>query len=67
MGCKKSCSASGMFVHNNVLSFVEIWRRKIYGFKQRITMVPNNIMCYVYNGSLRTPNLLGRSGTRFYI
>ena len=30
-----TCSASGMFVVNNVMSFNEIWRKSLYNFKQR--------------------------------
>ena len=33
----RTCSASGMFVANNVMSFNEIWRKSVYNFKQRVT------------------------------
>ena len=28
----RTCSASGMFVANNVISFNEIWRKRLYNF-----------------------------------
>ena len=31
----RTCSASGMFVANNVMSFNEIWQKS--NFKQRVT------------------------------
>ena len=34
----RTCSASGMFVANNVMSFNEIWRKSLYNFK-RVTKV----------------------------
>ena len=39
----RTCSASGMFVANNVMSFNEIWRKSLYNFKQRVTK--NNYYC----------------------
>ena len=39
----RTCSASGMFVANNVMSFNEIWRKSLYIFKQRVTK-SNNII-----------------------
>ena len=32
-----TCSASGMFVANNVMSFSEIWRKRLHNFTQRVT------------------------------
>ena len=37
----RTCSASGMFVANNVMSFNEIWRKSFYNFKQRVTKSNN--------------------------
>ena len=33
----RNCSASGMFVFNCVPSFMEMWRKYIYDFTQRLT------------------------------
>ena len=38
-----TCSASGMFVANDVMSFYEIWRKSLYNFRQRVTQ-SNNII-----------------------
>ena len=35
----RTCSASGMFVANNVMSFNEIWRKSLYNFKQFLQKV----------------------------
>ena len=44
------CSASGMFVHNNVHSFKELRRKCIlYGFTQRIRTSENAIANAAYN------------------
>ena len=43
----RTCSASGMFVANNVMSFNEIWRKSLYNFKQRVTK-SNNVLFYYY-------------------
>ena len=39
----RHCSASGMFVFNDVPSFTELWRKSIYGFKQRVDKVVNTV------------------------
>ena len=31
----RNCSASSMFVSNDVPSFMEMWRKYIYGFNQQ--------------------------------
>ena len=41
----RTCSASGMFVANDVMSFNEIWRKSLYNFRQRVTQ-SNNIRPY---------------------
>ena len=56
MGLIKSCSASGMFVNNKVLSFGEMWRKCINGFKNRLSNSTNNVIscildCAIYNSS----------------
>ena len=45
----RTCSASGMFVANNVMSLNEIWRKTLYNFKQRVTKSNNIIVNHVYN------------------
>ena len=45
----RTCSASGMFVANDVMSFNELWRRSLYNFKQRVTKINNIIVNHVYN------------------
>ena len=45
----RTCSASGMFVANNVMSFNEIWRKRLYNFKQRVTKSNNISVNHVYN------------------
>ena len=39
MNYLQHCSASGMFIYNDVLSFNELWRKSIYGLRQRIDKV----------------------------
>ena len=39
----RHCSASGMFVFNNVPSFKELWRKSISGFKQRVDNSLNKV------------------------
>ena len=56
----RHCSASGMFVFNNVPSFKELWRESIlssYGFKQR---VDNSIINKVVNTVANTTLLSSR-------
>ena len=43
------CSASGMFVANNVMSFNEIWRKSLHNFKQSVTKSNNIIVNHVYH------------------
>ena len=40
----RNCSASGMFVFNCVPSFMEMWRKYIYEFTQRLTNSDNAIV-----------------------
>ena len=44
-----TCSASGMFVVNDVMSFDEIWRKSLYNFKQRVMKSNNIIVNHVYH------------------
>ena len=45
----RTCSASGMFVANNVMSFNAIWQKSLYNFKQRVTKSNNMIVNHVDN------------------
>ena len=52
----RTCSASGMFVVNNVMSFNEIWRKSLYNFK-RVTKSNNIIVNHVYNFTRATSTI----------
>ena len=52
-----TCSPSGMFVANNVMSFIEIWRKSLYNFKQRVTKSNNMIVNHVYNFTRATSTI----------
>ena len=51
------CSASGIFVFNNVPSFKELWRKSIYGFKQRVDNSLNKVVNTVANTTLLSSRL----------
>ena len=55
----RTCSASGMFVANNVMSFNEIWRKGLYNFKQLVTKSNNIIVNHVglYNFTRATSTI----------
>ena len=53
----RHCSASGMFVFINVPSFKELWRKSIYGFKQRVDNSLNKVVNTVANSSLLSSRL----------
>ena len=53
----RTCSASGMFVANNVMSFNEIWRKILFNFKQRVTKSNNIIVNHVYNFTRATSTI----------
>ena len=44
MNYPRNCSASGMFVFNNIPSFMELWRNYIYGFMQRLINSDNSVV-----------------------
>ena len=44
MNYPRNCSASGMFVFNNIPSFMELWRNYIYGFMQRLINSENSVV-----------------------
>ena len=48
----RHCSASGMFVFDDVPSFTELWRKSIYGLKQRVDNSLNKVVNTVANTSL---------------
>ena len=51
------CNASGMFVFNNVPSVIELWRKSIYDFKQRVDNSLNKVVNTVANTSLLSSRL----------
>ena len=46
MNYPRNCSASGMFVFNDIYlpSFMELWRNYIYGFMQRLINSDNSVV-----------------------
>ena len=63
----RHCSASGMFVFNDVPSFTELWRKSIYGFKQRVDNSLNKVVNTVANTSLLSSKLRKHWRTVLYI
>ena len=63
----RHCSASGMFVFNDVPSFTELWRKSIYGFKQRVDNSLNKVVNTVANTSLLSSKLRKHWQTVLYI
>ena len=53
----RTCSASGVFVANGVMSFNELWRKSLYNFKQRVTKSNNFIVNHVYNFTRATSKI----------
>ena len=53
----RTCSASGMFVAKNVMSFNEIWRKSLYNFKQCATKSKNIIVNHVYHFTRATSKI----------
>ena len=49
----RTCSASGIFVSNNVMSFNEIWRENMYNFKERVTKGNNFVVSHAYNFTVK--------------
>ena len=52
----RTCSASGMFVANDV-SFNEIWRKSLYNFRQRVTQSNNIIVKHVFHFTRATSKI----------
>ena len=67
MKYSRHCSASGMFVFNDVPSFTELWRKSIYGFKQRVDNSLNKAGNTVANTSLLSSKLRKHWRTVQYI
>ena len=44
MNYPRNCSASGMFVFNDIPSFMELWRNYIYGFMQQLINSDNSVV-----------------------
>ena len=63
----RHCSASGMFVFNDVPSFTELWRKSIYGFKQRVDNSLNKVVNTVANTSFLSSKLRKHWRTVLYI
>ena len=51
MNYPRNCSASGMFVYNNVPTFMELWRNYIYGFMQRLINSENSVVAATVSSS----------------
>ena len=52
-----TCSASGMFVANDMMSFNEIWRKSLYNFKQRVSKSNNIIVSHVFHFTTATSKI----------
>ena len=62
----RTCSASGMFVANNVMSFNEIWRKGLYNFK-RVIKSNNIIVNHVYHFTRATSKIWKNFDRTLYI
>ena len=56
-----------MFVFNDVPSFIELWRKSIYGFKQRVDNSLNKVVNTIANTSLLSSKLRKHWRTVLYI
>ena len=56
----RNCSASGMFVFNCVPSFMEMWRKYIYDFTQRLTNSDNAIVAATVSSCRMSSNFWKR-------
>ena len=63
----RTCSASGMFVANDEMSFNELWRKSLYRFKQRVIKSNNIIVNHVYNFTRATSQIWMNSDHILYI
>ena len=53
----RTCSASCMFVANDVMSSNEIWRKSVYNFRQRVTQSYNIIVKHVFHFTRATSKI----------
>ena len=53
----RTCSASGMFVANDVMSFNEIWLKSLHNFRQRVTQSNNIIVKHVFHFTRATSKI----------
>ena len=63
----RTCSASGMFVANDVMSFNEIWRKSLYTFRQRATQSDNIIVKHVFHCTRTTSKIWKNCDRILYI
>ena len=63
----RTCSASGMFVANDVMSFYEIWRKSLYNFRQRVTQSNNIIVKHVFHFTRATSKIWKNCDRILYI
>ena len=61
----RNCSASDMFVFNGVPSFIDMWCKYIYGFKQRLTNSDNAIVAATVSACRFLP-IFWNAGIVFY-
>ena len=57
MNYPRHCSASGMFVSDGIPSFNELWRKSIYGFRQRVDNSLNKVVNTVSNSTFLSSQL----------
>ena len=62
----RSCSASGMFVSNCVPSFMEMWRKYMYGFTQRLANTDNAIVAAISSSCRMSSNFWKRWDSLLY-
>ena len=53
----RTCSASGMFVANDVMTYNEIWRKSLYNFRQRVTQSNTIIVKHVFHYTRATSKI----------
>jgi len=63
-GLKRSCSASEMFVYNNVPGFKDMIRKQIFSLKSRIELAHNKIIIIFVNSDFYLHSNILRSWTR---
>ena len=66
MEFNRNCSASGMFVSNCVPCFMEMWRKYIYGFTQRLANSDNAIVAAIVSSCRLSSNFWRRWDSLLY-